>query len=205
MAGQRVAQTGRTVSGAGLETSSTVVLWRRLDAPGHDACRFSFGPEGVALRGCAVFREGRRVCRLDYEVLADAGFRTRRARVAGFAGRAAVALDVRVARGQRWTLDGVEQPQLAGCIDLDLAFTPATNLLPLRRLALKTGQEAQAPAAWLAFPAMKLRRLPQRYRRLSRDEYDYEAPSTGYRGTLRVSGAGVVLHYPELFAAESPS
>ena len=184
------------------KTSSTVVLWRRLDAPGHDACVISFGTDGVALRGCAVFREGRRVCRLDYEVLADALFRTRRARVTGIAGAAAVALDVRVGRGQRWTANGVEQPQLAGCIDLDLAFTPATNLLPLRRLALKNGEEAQAPAAWLAFPAMKLKLLPQRYRRLSRSEYDYEAPTTGYRGTLRVSPAGVVQHYPELFTAE---
>lgn len=179
-----------------------MVLWRRLDAPGHDACVISIGEEGVALRGCAVFREGRRVCRLEYEVLADPAFRTRRARVSGFAGAKPVALEVRVGRGRCWIANGVEQPQLAGCVDLDLAFTPATNLLPLRRLALRNGEEAQAPAAWLAFPAMKLKLLPQRYRRLSRDTYDYEAPTTGYRGTLRVSPAGIVQHYPELFAAE---
>lgn len=80
-------------------------------------------------------------------------------------------------------------------------FTPATNLLALRRLALAVGEEAQAPAAYLAFPSMHFKLLPQRYKRLSRTEYDYESPSFGYRGTLRVSPIGAVLEYPGLFQA----
>jgi hypothetical protein len=41
--------------------------------------------------------------------------------------------------------------------------------------------------------------LAQRYKRLSRTEYDYESPSFGYRGTLRVSPLGAVVQYPGLF------
>lgn len=178
-----------------------LAFWRRLDGPGHDACRVTFTDAGVQLQGCAVFRAQAGVCQLRYEVQADGGWRTRSARVTGFAGRREVDLRIRVLRGRRWSVDGVEVPALAGCIDVDLNFTPATNLLALRRLALRVGQAADAPAAWLAFPSLRLRLLPQRYRRTARDAYAYEAPTTGYRGTLTVSAQGVVLHYPELFEA----
>jgi hypothetical protein len=96
-------------------------------------------------------------------------------------------------------LNGVDQPAIRGCIDVDLGFTPATNLLPLRRLALRTGQEAQPRAAYLSFPKIELIVLPQRYRRLSRSEYDYESPDHGYRATLRVTPLGAVATYPGIF------
>jgi hypothetical protein len=98
-------------------------------------------------------------------------------------------------------LNGDEQPGLSACVDIDLAFTPATNLLALRRLKLAPGQDAQAPAAWLDLDTARLTVLAQSYRRLSRCAYRYEAPAFGYRDTLRVSTAGVVLHYPGLFEA----
>ena len=33
-----------------------------------------------------------------------------------------------------WKLNDVPVPELAHCVDLDLGFTPATNLMQLRRL-----------------------------------------------------------------------
>ena len=41
-----------------------------------------------------------------------------------------------------WFANGVEQDNVAGCLDLDLGFTPATNLFAIRRLSLKVGQRA---------------------------------------------------------------
>jgi hypothetical protein len=46
---------------------------------------------------------------------------------------------------------------------MDLGFTPATNLLQLRRPALEPGQAAAAPAAWLDVSAGTLEELTQRY------------------------------------------
>jgi hypothetical protein len=174
-------------------------FWRRLDQPGHDSCRLFQFADGWRLSGMAVFREGRKACHLQYEVMADAAFGTRGARVNGYVGTQAVDLKIRAHAGERWEINGVAIDEVDGCIDVDLGFTPATNLLVIRRLALKVGQAADAPAAYLAFPKMELVRLPQRYERTSRNEYAYESPSTGYAGTLRVSSMGAVLHYPGLF------
>ena len=88
---------------------------------------------------------------------------------------------------------------LQAAVDVDLGFTPATNLIVIRRLSLKVGQHAEAPAAYLAFPKMRFVKLPQTYRRTGRTAYEYEAPTVGYTGTLHVATSGAILHYPGLF------
>lgn len=93
----------------------------------------------------------------------------------------------------RWSLDGVPQPWVTGCVDIDLAFTPATNLLPIRRLKLVVGQSASVKAAWLRFPQFDLRPLPQTYHRMTRDTYDYR--SGKFSASLTVDRRGFVVDY----------
>jgi hypothetical protein len=103
-----------------------------------------------------------------------------------------------VAAADGWRLNGALQHGLHHP-DLDLGFTPATNLIPLRRLRLAIGEQADAPATYLAFPRLRLVELPQRYHRLDRERYDYRSPTAGYRGILRVSPLGAVIDYPRVF------
>jgi hypothetical protein len=97
---------------------------------------------------------------------------------------------------------------VTGCIDLDLNFTPTTNLLPLRRLDLAVGQAAEVRSAWLEWPAAVLRPLVQRYVRRSSAEYDYEADlpdADMFVAVLRVDPNGWVLDYGGLWQAEAPA
>jgi hypothetical protein len=185
-------------------TTVSHYLWRRLDAPGHDACRFDQLATGYRLAGMAAFREGRTVCQLQYEVVADTAFRTRSARISGHLGRRDVQLVIRASRSGQWKVNGVAQPGLAGCIDLDLGFTPATNLLPIRRLALRVGQAVQVPTVYLDIPSLALRVIPQHYQRVSRSSYAYASPVHGYSATLQVSRHGAVESYPDVFELEKP-
>lgn len=178
------------------------VLWRRLDVPGHDACRFAPSDNGWALCGLAVFLEGGEVCQIRYEVLADPAFQTQKAAVAGWIGDTAVDVRVRATDNGVWIMNDAEQPSLAGCIDLDLGFTPATNFLSVRRLALRVGEETQVSAAYLAFPELRFEILPQRYKRISDTEYEYQAPTADYSGILAFSAPGVIASYPGLFVEE---
>lgn len=177
-------------------------LWHRLEHPGHDACRLLQAGDGWRLEGTSVFRTSAGACCLRYEALADRRFRTRRASVVGYLGRRAVDLRIQAAGpagSGRWRMNGEPVAGVDGCLDVDLGFTPATNLLPIRRLALRIGQEADAPAAYLTFPGLRMRPLAQRYRRVGRDAYAYESPSFGYAETLRVNRQGAVVDYPGLF------
>jgi uncharacterized protein len=174
-------------------------FWRRLDQPGHDCCRLFRLPGGWKLRGMAVFSESGHPCNFAYEVMVDPQWQTRSARLTGFRGTREIDMRIRRRRDGSWRVGTEVQHEVVDCVDIDLGFTPATNLLAVRRLRLNVGEQADAPAAWLALPSLKLSVLPQKYLRSAKLEYDYEAPSVGYKGRLHVSTLGVVEHYPGLF------
>jgi uncharacterized protein len=183
-----------------------LILWRRLDIPGHDAASLRESDGGAELRGMAVFHDESGPTALHYSVCCDTEWVTTEATVDGWCGARTVDLQVRRAPTGSWTLNGVPCPAVAGCIDLDLSFTPATNLLPLRRLDLAVGQAAEVRSAWLEWPAVVLTPLTQRYARRSATEYDYEADLPGtakFVGVLRVEPGGLVLDYAALWQAEA--
>jgi hypothetical protein len=182
-------------------TAEATMLWRRLDGPGHDACRLMAGDDGWRLEGVAAFQhDGAPAC-LAYEIHADAAWRTRAGAVRGWVGRRPV--DVRIARtpAGRWMVDGDVVPGVDGCVDLDLGFTPATNVLQLRRVALEVGQSAAVPVAWLDVPPGPLQLIDQRYERRTAQTYWYESPRFAYAALLRVGAAGFVEDYPDLWQA----
>src|SRR5207247_1457892 len=87
-----------------------------------------------------------------------------------------------------------ERPDLQGCLDVDLGFTPATNTLPIRRLGLEPGGAAYIRAAWGLLPDLTVRAAAQRYDRLAERRYRYS--SGPFASTLDVDEHGLVLDYP---------
>jgi hypothetical protein len=125
--------------------------------------------------------------------------------VEGWVGRRIVSIQIRSDPRQHWWLNEVEVPEVAGCIDLDLNFSPSTNLIPIRRLNLEVGDRAGLTAAWLRFPSFKLEPLPQSYQRLEELLYRYESGSGRFTADLRVNQAGFAIDYPGIWTAESAS
>ena len=179
------------------------ILWRRLDQPGHDAARLVQQPSGWHLTGTAVFVHDSRPCRLDYRVGCDPAWQTSSAAVAGWVGDEIVELEISVDAARRWWVNGEERPEVAGCIDVDLNFSPSTNLLPIRRLDLAIGESAEVKAAWLRFPSFALEPLDQVYRRISADAYRYESAGGSFVRDLQVNAAGFVTDYPDFWTAEA--
>lgn len=184
------------------DPSDRCILWRRLDLPGFESARlWAQGPE-PRIHGTAVFLEGELPCRLDYRVVCDPQWRTRSATVSGWMGNEAVEIELLAGSGS-WRLNGVEQAAVAGCLDVDLSFSPSTNLLPIRRLSLAVGQEAPVRAAWLRFPELVLETLEQTYRRLDDRTYRYESGGGTFMAELEVDELGLVTRYPGLWEAEA--
>jgi hypothetical protein len=179
------------------------ILWRRLDQPGHESARLCLRQSQWHLAGTAVFAHDRQPCRLDYLVVCDAEWRTRSARVRGWVGAGSIELDLSVDSARRWQLNDTERPEVAGCVDLDLNFSPSTNLLPIRRLNLPIGQEAAVRAAWLRFPSFLLEPLEQRYRRTDAATYRYESAGGQFVTQLEVNASGFVTRYPGFWEADA--
>jgi uncharacterized protein len=180
----------------------SMILWRRLDQPGHEAARLLRTDAGYQLAGSAVFAHDARPCRLDYVVACDVGWRTVACHVTGWVGAEPVEIAITVDPAGRWWMNGRESPAVAGCIDVDLNFSPSTNLLPIRRLALPAGAAADVRAAWLRFPSFALEPFDQTYQRLGATRYRY-ASASGFTAELEVNAAGLVTRYADIWHADA--
>jgi uncharacterized protein len=178
------------------------ILWRGIYLPGHEACRLFSQDSYWHLEGAAVFSHNHEPCRLAYEVVCNAHWNTLRGKVSGWLGNAKVEIELAVDTDRSWRLNGIECPSATDCIDLDLNFSPSTNLLPIRRLNLRVGQEAEVRAAWLRFPSFELEPLTQVYRRLDHSTYRYESGGGKFVADLKVDPVGFVTNYPGIWQAE---
>ncbi|MGR3757243.1 MAG: putative glycolipid-binding domain-containing protein [Tranquillimonas sp.] len=181
---------------------AAIARWRRLDGEGDDVCRLVREPGGWMLAGHARFAKGGVRSALDYVVWCDEGWHSLRADVSGRHDGATVGWRIR-RNGSGWLLNDrpADGDRAEGCTDIDLAFTPATNLLPLRRLRPRDGEIA-VRAVWFPFPETCLRPLPQSYRRDGPGQVVYTSPDTGFSARLNVHDTGFVTLYPGLWEGE---
>lgn len=135
-------------------------------------------------------------------VICDSHWTTLSGTVSGWIGNDNVNVQLSVDALQHWQLNRADKPEVDGCVDLDLNFSPSTNLLPIRRLNLKIGQQAEVKAAWLRFPSFELETLPQVYSRLSEFTYRYSSNDGKFVRDLTVNDAGLVIDYPGLWQVE---
>jgi hypothetical protein len=150
--------------------------------------------EGYGLQGVVVTPRDGAPCHITYEVVVDQDWwpRAGRATVTTATAVSKIALTSELAG--RWKLDGAEAPHLDGSEDIDLGWTPATNTIPIRRLALEVGEAAQITAAWVRFPELDVVSSEQRYTRLTDDRWRYQSDDYDFELTTDVA-SGLVLAY----------
>jgi len=182
-----------------------VMLWRRLDSPGHEFARLEKSAAGPRLSGTAAFLHSQEPCHLSYVIDCDPQWKTRAASVRGHIGLRSVEMEIVVRPNGDWLMSDSVVPNVAGCIDLDLNFSPSTNLLPIRRANLAVGASATVRAAWLRFPDLKLEPLDQIYTRTSDSNYRYQSDNGRFLVDLTVNEHGFVVAYPGFWQAETGS
>ena len=178
------------------------ILWRGFFLPGHESCQVFSQDASWQIEGTAVFSHEQQPCRLSYHIVCDATWQTLSAQIEGWLGTKVIDIQIKTDSNHHWWLNEVVQPDVQGCTDIDLNFSPSTNLIPIRRLNLSVGDSAEVKAAWLRFPSFKLEPLPQRYHLLDENTYRYESAGGQFVADLKVNQAGFVLDYPEIWQAE---
>jgi hypothetical protein len=171
----------------------TTVLWT-CPWPGAERCVLARRRDGFSLTGTALLPEEGVPVELRYSVVVDGDWRTREVAVdlSGGEEREPIRLPA------SWW-DGDRPPAFARCLEVDLAFSPSTNTLPIRRLRLEPGESADVEAAWLRFPELDVVPLMQRYERLGPDRWRYG--SNGFSAELTVDEHGIVVEYADLWRA----
>jgi hypothetical protein len=178
--------------------------WRRLDVPGREEVRVARVAKGWRLTGEVAAEEVGVAASLHYRIDCDASWVTRSTLVEGEVGGRAVHIVLPADGDGGCSGDAAPIPDLDGALDIDLGFTPATNTLPIRRLALGVGESRAVRSAWLRFPDVRLEPLEQTYTREPERVYRYCALLDGEHFTARLDtdAFGRVRLYAGLWIAE---
>lgn len=179
--------------------------WRCLWHPGTDAATLSATEDGWRLAGHAEieFPDGPTAFR--YWIACTPGWEPREAEIRIRTPSADRRIGFEVDEAGEWIVGGFPNRDLRGCVDLDLAATPATNTLALKRLALPVGEAREIRTAWVLFPDIEPLAVRQRYTRMSETHYRYEGLHNGFVGEFDVDDAGLVTDYPEAWERIPPA
>ncbi len=184
-----------------LRPPPATACWQHRGArSGFEVAYFVAREHGWRVDGTTAAIEDAQTWVVTYRIEADAAWATRSARI-----------EARTATGRRetllesdgaghWLVDGGPAPYLDGCMDVDLESSAMTNTLPVHRLDLQPGAQADAPAAYVRALTLTAGRLDQVYGRISDEaahrRYDYAAPAFGFRARLVYDDSGLVVDYP---------
>jgi hypothetical protein len=173
-----------------------VVAWKNLLINGTDYCALWHTAEGWLLKGTVVgVLKDQRPTLANYQIYCDDKWLTHRVQVERTIGKDTKTLTLNVESRGLWRSSGQELSGLRGCHDVDLAVTPATNTLPIRRLEFRIGSSESVTAAWVSYPDLTVQPLSQRYTRIGKNIYRYES-DTGFSAEIVVDDLGLVTAYP---------
>ncbi|ATG47193.1 putative glycolipid-binding domain-containing protein [Celeribacter ethanolicus] len=178
------------------------VRWNAWEAEGMEHCHLLVDAQGAVLTAALSGGQSPAYA-AQYMVAADAAFHTREVWVRYVGGPE---LHVTSDGEGHWrdTTRDEALPALAGCLDVDIAVTPATNMLPIRRLGLAEGESREIEVAYVPPPGEGVgrflpRKVAQRYTCLGPERYLYEGLSSGFAAEIEVDEHGLVRDYPGVF------
>ena len=176
-----------------------ILRWRPAEGGGLEHLVLAEGPDGVRAESVVIGTDDGGPFAIRYGLACDAGWRVRALEVVSIGDGRRIA--VRADGAGYWTDEaGAALPALDGAIDVDIAATPFTNTLPIRRLGLAAGQAAEIVTAYVSVPALGVAPDPQRYTCLVPGRrYRYESLDSDFTREIETDGDGLVTDYPGLF------
>lgn len=181
-----------------------IVRWMAEQGRGLEHLTLTFRESQVMANSVVVGERGGTPYGLVYTVSVDADWHTRLVDVADPTGNPCLRLwsdghgrwrDVEADRELR---------ELDGCIDVDLAATPFTNTLPIRRLPWQARQSRTLRVAYISVPDLQVFAMNQRYTCLEPSKWFlYENLDGQFQAQLELDNDGLVIDYPGLFTRVS--
>ncbi len=194
-----------------------MIHWTGTDVWRAEAAHVLATPQGMRASGVQMGIDPLPY-RLEYLLEADAAWIARRLKVAAAGDGWTRMVELTSDGAGRWTCvgggegapdlpaAGGDHAALEGALDVDLGFSPMTNLIPVRRsgLYLGPGPELDLVAAWVSVPDLAVHRSEQRYENVRAGlkdavvRYIDRGVHDGFTAELLLDREGLVVEYPGL-------
>jgi hypothetical protein len=99
-------------------------------------------------------------------------------------------------RGRWGEVNGAHRTDLDGCVDVDLAGTPFTNCIPIRRLPLHVGHSARQNVIRIDTDTLSVVPVTQTYSMVDAHTWRYRSMWSGEEVEARVDEHGLVVSEP---------
>ena len=171
------------------------VVWQRtLDNKSIEYCTVASRPGDVRIFGHIVAAHESRPLQVTYDIRCGADWASQTIEIEQACDGSTRRL--RMARAENgWLVDGVPDPRLIGCMEVDIGLTLSTNALAIRRLGLAVGGAGDIATAWVKLPALTVERSRQRYERLGSHDYRYTNLDSGFTAVVTVDALALPVTY----------
>lgn len=173
-----------------------IIRWRSLQAPGLEHFRITQMPDAIHAHSILLGEHDGRPFGVHYTAMLSPNWVFR-------------SLDVERDDGQtlaltrddegRWTCNGVDRPDLAGCVDIDISGSPFTNSLPIRREMLAPYEPTRFVMAFVPLDSLAPFPDGQVYTDLGHGKYRYQAEDRSFSAEIQFDEDRLVVSYPPLF------
>lgn len=176
------------------ETVYRTYMWRAVMSDGLERGEWLQAGHCWIMRGTILRLSDSGPTEVRYEITTDDKWLTRTANISCETDRGKK--DLRITRdNESWYANGKRLQLPKGCMDVDLAWSPCTNTLPIRRLNLSIGSNSGLLiAAWVRLPELTVESLPQSYERTGPQTYIYTSRG-GFRAALSLDEDDLVVDY----------
>lgn len=180
-------------------TEPATARWRSLECGGLEHLTLEPREDGWRATATVVGARGGRPYGARYVIDGDAGWHVRFFKIEMTDGHT---LQLSSDGEGHWRdEDGRPRAEFDGCLDIDLAATPFTNTLPIRRsgLTVKNGRREFA-MLFVPFDTLEPYAINQFYTCLTDDRlYRFETADGSFTADLPLDEDGLVTDYPDLF------
>ena len=121
----------------------TNILWTGREYYSLENCLVNTGPNGSIITSTIIGHYEGTIYKVDYQIKTNANWETVFLEINSRHNNHLQTIRFEGDGKGNWTRDGQKASPFTGCIDVDIAVTPFTNTLPIRRLTLRENQSQE--------------------------------------------------------------
>jgi hypothetical protein len=175
------------------------ILWTGKEYYSLENCLADITPSGVDINSVIVGKHGSIIYRVEYHIKTNPDWETQFIQISSRHSNRELKYRLHKYSKDKWIADGQTIMLFDGCIDADIALTPFTNSLPIKRLKLDLDQTEQVRVIYFDLLAQEVRAVDQQYTRIDERKYHYENIPNDFAADITVDDNGLVTDYPSLF------